>query len=31
MKDNKKEMFYWSDKYFLELYNTNKITGVSKI
>jgi 4-hydroxy 2-oxovalerate aldolase len=31
MKDNKKEMFYWSDKYFLELYNTNKITGVFKI
>ena len=25
MKENKKEMFYWSETYFLDLYNTNKI------
>jgi len=25
MKDNKKEMFYWSETYFYELYNTKKM------
>jgi 4-hydroxy 2-oxovalerate aldolase len=25
MKDSNKEMFYWNDKYFLEIYNTIKI------